>query len=60
MRRRWTCRARRRGWYSAATLTEPRGLAKRVRLRLGKDTRAITLDGNTVEGFAAKVDDKRK
>ena len=31
-----------------------------VGFRLGKDTKDITLDGNTVQGFAAKVDDKRK
>ena len=42
------------------TLKETRGAAKRVGFRLGKDTKDITLDGNTVEGFAAKVDDKRK
>jgi hypothetical protein len=42
------------------TLKETRGAAKRVGFRLGKDTKDITLDGNTVEGFAAKVDDRRK
>ena len=42
------------------TLKETRGPAKRVGFRLGKDTKDITLDGNTVEGFSAKVDDKRK
>lgn len=41
-------------------LRETRGPAKRVGVRLGKDTKDITLDGNVVEGFAAKVDDKRK
>jgi len=33
--------------------------AKRGGFRIGKDTKDITLDGNAVEGFAAKVDDKR-
>lgn len=42
------------------TLKETRGVAKRVGFRLGKDTKDITLDGNTVEGFAARVDDRRK
>ncbi len=42
------------------TLKETRGPAKRVGFRLGKDTKDITLDGNTVEGFASKVDDRRK
>ncbi len=42
------------------TLTETRGPAKRVGFRLGKDTKDITLDGNTVEGFSAKADDRRK
>jgi len=41
-------------------LTETRGPARRVGFRLGKDTKDITLDGNTVEGFAAVVEDKRK
>ena len=41
-------------------LKETRGPARRVGFRLGKDTADITLDGNTVEGFAAKVDDRRK
>lgn len=41
-------------------LKETRGAAKRVGFRLGKDTKAIALDGNTVEGFAAMVDDRRK
>ena len=41
-------------------LKETRGAAKRVGFRLGKDTKDITLDGNTIEGFAAKVDDQRK
>jgi hypothetical protein len=41
-------------------LKETRGPAKRVGFRLGKDTKDITLDGNSVEGFAAKVDDRRK
>jgi hypothetical protein len=42
------------------TLKETRGPAKRVGFRLGKDAKDITLDGNAVEGFAAKVDDRRK
>jgi hypothetical protein len=42
------------------TLTETRGAARRVGFRLGKDTKDITLDGNTVKGFATEVDDKRK
>jgi nitrous oxidase accessory protein NosD len=41
-------------------LKETRGPAKRVGFRLGKDAKDITLDGNTVEGFSAKVDDRRK
>jgi Right handed beta helix region len=41
-------------------LKETRGPAKRSGFRLGKDTRDITLDGNTIEGFASKVDDRRK
>jgi hypothetical protein len=41
-------------------LKETRGPAKRVGFRLGKDTKDITLDGNTVEGFAAKVEDRRE
>jgi hypothetical protein len=41
-------------------LTETRGPAKRVGFRLGKDTSDITLDGNTVAGFAAEVGDRRK
>jgi hypothetical protein len=41
-------------------LRETRGPAKRVGFRLGKDSKDITLDRNTVEGFAAEVDDKRK
>jgi hypothetical protein len=41
-------------------LKETRGPAKRVGFRLGKDTKDITLDGNTIEGFAEKVDDRRK
>ena len=41
-------------------LRETRGPAKRVGFRLGKDTTDIALDGNTVEGFATKVDDRRK
>jgi hypothetical protein len=40
-------------------LTATRGPAKRVGFRLGKDTTDITLDGNTVAGFAAAVDDRR-
>ena len=41
-------------------LKETRGPAKRVGFRLGKETKDITLDGNTVEGFAVKIDDRRK
>ncbi len=41
-------------------LKESRGPAKRVGFRLSKDTKDITLDGNVVEGFAVKVEDKRK
>ena len=41
-------------------LKETRGPARRVGFRLGKDTKDITLDGNTVEGFATTVDDRRK
>jgi Right handed beta helix region len=41
-------------------LKETRGPARRVGFRLGKDTKEIALDGNTVEGFAAEVDDRRK
>lgn len=41
-------------------LKETRDPAKRVGFRFGKDTKDITLDGNSIEGFAAKVDDRRK
>jgi polygalacturonase len=41
-------------------LRETRGPAKRVGFRLGKDTKDIALEDNTVEGFAAKVDDRRR
>jgi len=41
-------------------LTETRGPARRAGVRLGKDTGDITLDGNRVEGFAVRVDDRRK
>ncbi|OWK41791.1 right-handed parallel beta-helix repeat-containing protein [Fimbriiglobus ruber] len=41
-------------------LRETRGPAKRVGFRLGKDTRDVALDGNTIEGFAVRVEDKRK
>ncbi|HEV3384902.1 MAG TPA: right-handed parallel beta-helix repeat-containing protein [Gemmata sp.] len=41
-------------------LKETRGAAKRVGFRLGKETKDISLEGNTVEGFAQKVDDNRK
>jgi hypothetical protein len=41
-------------------LKETRGPARRVGFRLGKDTADITLDGNTVTGFATEVDDRRK
>lgn len=40
-------------------LKETRGPARRVGFRLGKETKDITLDGNTVEGFATRVDDRR-
>jgi hypothetical protein len=46
--------------WSSSPSFRTRGPARRVGFRLGKDTRDITLDGNTVEGFATKVDDKRK
>ncbi|MBM3983661.1 MAG: hypothetical protein FJ304_25995 [Planctomycetes bacterium] len=42
------------------TVKDTRGPAKRAGFRLGKDTKDITLDGNTVEGFATKLDDRRK
>lgn len=42
------------------TLKETRGPAKRAGFRLGKDTKDVTLDGNTAEGFATSVDDRRK
>ncbi|HET6572772.1 MAG TPA: right-handed parallel beta-helix repeat-containing protein [Fimbriiglobus sp.] len=41
-------------------LRETRGPAKRVGFRLGKDAKDITLDRNTVTGFAAEVEDRRK
>jgi hypothetical protein len=41
-------------------LRESRGPARRVGFRLGKDTKDVTLDGNIVEGFAARVEDARK
>ena len=40
-------------------LRESRGPAKRVGVRLGKDTKDITLEGNTVTGFATEVEDRR-
>jgi hypothetical protein len=40
-------------------LRETRGAARRVGFRLGKDTRDVALDGNTVEGFSRPVDDRR-
>jgi hypothetical protein len=46
--------------FRGNTLKETRGPARRAGFRLGKDTKDITLDGNTVEGFAAVVDDRRK
>ena len=39
---------------------ETRGAAKRVGFRLGKDTKDIALDDNTIEGFAVKVEDRKK
>jgi len=41
-------------------LKENRGPARRVGFRLGKDTKNITLDGNSVDGFAVTVDDRSK
>jgi hypothetical protein len=46
--------------FRGNVLKETRGPARRVGFRLGKDTRNITLDGNTVTGFAKEVDDRRK
>jgi hypothetical protein len=49
------------GWaFRKNVLQESRGSANRVGIRLGRDTKDITLDHNTVEGFAAAVEDKRK
>lgn len=42
------------------TLKETRDPARRVGFRLAKDTKDIILNGNTVEGFAARVEDLRK
>ena len=41
-------------------LRETRGAAKRVGFRLGNDTKDIRLEDNNIEGFAMKVDDRRK
>ncbi|HVK12546.1 MAG TPA: right-handed parallel beta-helix repeat-containing protein, partial [Gemmataceae bacterium] len=40
-------------------LRETRGSGNRVGFRLGADTRGIKLEGNTVEGFAVRVEDRR-
>jgi hypothetical protein len=40
-------------------LRETRGAARRAGFRLGSDTKDVTLDGNTVEGFSRAVDDRR-
>ena len=40
-------------------LRETRAPARRVGVRLGRDTKDIALDGNTATGFAAAVDDRR-
>jgi hypothetical protein len=41
-------------------LRETRGPAKRVGIRLGAKTGAMTLEGNTTDGFATPVSDLRK
>jgi len=40
-------------------ITETRGAAKRVGIRIGKDAKDITLAGNRVSGFATDVEDCR-
>ncbi len=41
-------------------LRETRGPAKRVGFRFGKDTKNITLEDNRIEGFATKIEDRRR
>lgn len=41
------------------TLTESRGPAKRVGIRIGKDAKDITMTGNRMTGFATDVEDRR-
>lgn len=42
------------------TLQETRGPAQRVGVRLGEQTGRMTLDGNSFQGFAQDVQDRRK
>jgi len=41
-------------------LRETRGAAKRVGIRISADAKDIAMEKNTIEGFAQKVDDRRK
>ncbi|HEY3790040.1 MAG TPA: right-handed parallel beta-helix repeat-containing protein [Urbifossiella sp.] len=41
-------------------LKETRAAARRVGFRLGKETKDIALDANSIEGFAVKIEDRRK
>jgi parallel beta-helix repeat protein len=41
-------------------LRETRGVAKRVGIRIGPDTKDIDLHKNVFEGFSREVDDRRK
>ena len=45
--------------FTGNELHETRGKAKRIGIRLGPKTSDITLEGNTVEGFAVPVADLR-
>lgn len=41
------------------TIVESRGAAKRVGIRIGKDARDISMEGNRFTGFATDVEDRR-
>jgi hypothetical protein len=46
--------------FRANDLRENRSAAKRVGIRISADAKDIVLDSNKVEGFAVRVDDRRK
>lgn len=41
-------------------LRETRGPAKRAGIRLGKETRTISLEANTIQGFAVEIDNQAR